>query len=245
MTPWTLALALTLALLLAEPAAAATKYEVAKPAQAGAVAGTVTLEGDPPAPKKFLINKNKEVCGTGWKEVPTIALSGEAVDEVVVYLKDVGKGKDWAPKAQQVLDNEKCEFQPHVQAMPVDRDLTITNSDEVIHNTHAYHSASEKGGLTVINIALPTAGMKIPKKMARAGVHRVDCDSHNWMRAWVFVGENPYYAVTAKGGKYRIDGIPPGTYAVVFWQEALGEQTKQVTIEPGKTATLDVVMQGQ
>lgn len=244
MTRWTLALALTLTPLWAAPAAAATKYEVAKPAQAGAIAGTVTLEGAAPAPRKFLINKNREVCGTGRKEVPTIALSGKAIDEVVVYLKEVAKGKEW-PRGEHVLDNEKCEFHPHVQAMPIDRDLVIENSDEVIHNTHAYHSSSEKGGLTVVNIALPTAGMKVPKKMTRAGVHRVDCDSHNWMRGWVFVGENPYYAVTAKGGKYQIDGIPPGTYTVVFWQEALGEQTKQVTIEPGKTTTLDVVMQGK
>lgn len=241
MTRWTFAVALVSATLLAAPVLAATKYEVAKPAQAGAVAGTVTLEGTPPPPKKFLVTKNREVCGTGQKEVPVIALSGKGIDEVVVYFKEVAKGKDW-PKGEHVLDNVKCEFDPHVQAMPIDRELIVANSDPVIHNTHAYYTASEKGGLTVINVALPTQGMKAPKKMTRAGMHRVDCDAHNWMRAWVFVGDNPYYAVTAKGGKYQIDGIPPGKYAVVFWQEALGEQTKEVTIEPGKTATLDVVM---
>lgn len=240
----TLAAAFAVALLSVAAAEAATKYEVARPAQAGTLTGTVTLEGAPPPPRSFLITKNREVCGSGKKEVPTIALSGKAVDEVVVYFKDVAKGKDW-PKGEFVIDNVKCEFHPHVQAMPINQDLIVTNSDPVIHNTHAYHSASEKGGLTVINIALPTEGMKVPKKMTRAGVHRVDCDAHNWMRGWVFVGENPYYAVTAKGGKYQIDGIPPGKYTVAFWQEALGEQTKQVTIEPGKTATLDVVLQGK
>jgi hypothetical protein len=242
MIRWTLALSLLIPPLTAGAVHAATKYEVAKPAQAGVLAGTVTLQGTPPPPKKFLINKNREVCGTGQKEVPVIALSGKAIDEVVVYFKEVAKGKDWPAAKEHVLDNEKCEFEPHVQAMPIDRELVVTNSDPIIHNTHAYDTASEKGGLTVINVALPTAVMKAPKKMTRAGMHRVDCDAHNWMRAWVFVGDNPYYAVTAKGGKYQIDGIPPGKYSVVFWQEALGEQTKEVTIEPGKTATLDVVM---
>lgn len=245
MTRSSLAAALALPLLWAAPAAAqAAKYQVARPAQAGALAGTVTLEGTAPAPKRFLINKNKEVCGTGRKEVPTIALSGSAIDEVVVYLEKVASGKDW-PKGPHVLDQETCEFHPHVMAMPVNEELVIVNSDAAIHNTHAYHSANDKGGITVINLAMPTQGMKIPRKMTRAGMHRVDCDAHNWMRAWIYVGANPYYAVTAKGGKYRMDDIPAGTYTVVLWQEALGEHKQQVTIDPGRTTTLDFVMQGR
>jgi hypothetical protein len=241
-----MALALPVAALALERAGAqGQKYQVSKPAQAGSIAGTVTFEGNAPAPKKFLINKNREVCGTGQKEVPVIALDGKNLNEVIVYVKEIAKGKDWPAKKEYVLDNNKCEFKPHVQAMPVNEDLVITNSDPVIHNTHAYHSASEKGGITVVNLALPTEGMKVPKKMTRAGVHRVDCDAHNWMRGWVYVAENPYYAVTANGGKYEIGDVPPGTYALVFWQEALGEQTKQVTVEPGKKATVDVVMQGK
>jgi hypothetical protein len=246
----TLAVAVALALpaaTLAAPGAhaQAPKYQVSKPAQAGSIAGTVTLEGNAPAPKKFLINKNKEVCGTGQKEVPVIALDGKGINEVVVYIKEIGKGKDWPAQKEFVLDNNKCEFHPHVQAMPINQELTVLNSDAALHNTHAYHSSSEKGGITVINLALPTQGMKVPKKMARGGMHRVDCDAHNWMRGWVYVADNPYYAVTAKGGRYEITDLPPGTYNVVFWQEALGEQTKQVTVEPGKKATADVVMQGK
>ena len=241
-----LVLALPLAALVpGRSAAQAQKYEVSPPAQAGSIAGTVTLAGAPPPPRKFIINKNREVCGTGSKEVPTIALEGQGINEVVVYIKDVKQGKAWPARTAYVLDNQKCEFHPHVQAMPVGETLAVTNSDPILHNTHAYFSASEKGGITVLNLALPTEGLKIPKKMTRVGVNRVDCDAHNWMRAWVYVAANPYYAVTARGGQYEIDGIPPGTYTVTFWQEALGEQTEQVTIEPGKTATVDVAMQGK
>lgn len=226
--------------------AQAQKYQVSLPAQVGSITGKVTLEGNPPAPAKFLINKNKEVCGTGWKEVPRIALSGsKGIDEVVVYLKDVKQGKVWPAKKTYEIDNTKCEFAPHVQAMPVGEELVVTNSDPILHNTHGYLSAHEKGGLTVINLGLPTEGMKVPRKMTRPGMVRFDCDAHNWMRGWVFVADNPYYAVTANGGQYEIDGIPPGTYTVVFWQEALGEQTKQVTVEPGKKTTVDIVMQGK
>ncbi len=243
-----LALALAPALGAFVPGAAgaqAQKYQVSPPAQAGSIAGKVTLEGNPPAPRKFLINKNKEVCGTGTKEEPTIALSSKAIDEVIVYIKDIKQGKAWPDRKEYVVNNEKCDFHPHVQAMPVNENLIVANSDPILHNTHAYFSSSEKGGLTVINLGLPTQGMRVPKKMTRVGMHRVDCDAHNWMRAWVYVAGNPYYAVTADGGQYTIDGIPPGTYTVTFWQEALGEQTRQVTVEPGKKATVDVTMRGK
>ncbi len=245
-----MAAALTLVLPLAalasgDAAAQAPKYQVSNPAQPGSIVGKVTLDGNPPPPRKFLINKNKEVCGTGTKEEPTIALSSNGIDEVVVYVKGVVKGKDWPAKTEHVITNEKCDFHPHVQAMPVNEDLYVANADPILHNTHAYFSSSDKGGLTVLNFGLPTQGMRIPKKLTRAGMHRVDCDAHNWMRGWVYAADNPYYAVTAKGGQYEIDGVPPGAYTVVFWQEGLGEQTKQVMVEPDKKVTVDVVMKGK
>lgn len=245
-----MAMVMTLMLPLAalasgEAAAQAQKYQVNPPAQAGSITGKVTLTGSPPPPRKFLINKNREVCGTGTKEEPTIALEGQAIDEVVVYIEDIKQGKAWPAKTEHVIDNHKCDFRPHVQAMPLGEDLVVTNSDPILHNTHAYLSESQKGGLTVLNVALPKEGMRIPKKMTRAGMVRVNCDAHNWMQAWVYVTDNPYHATTANGGHYTIDGVPPGTYTVTFWQEGLGEQTRQVTVEPGKKVTVDVVMQGK
>jgi hypothetical protein len=60
------------------------------------------------------------------------------------------------------------------------------------------------------------------------------------MQAYVYVGDNPYNAVTGADGRYVIDGIPPGTYTVRVWHELLGNIDRSVTVESGKTATVDV-----
>jgi hypothetical protein len=39
-----------------------------------------------------------------------------------------------------------------------------------------------------------------------------------------------------------IKDVPPGKYTLEVWQEKLGTQTRKVTVEPGKTATVDFTM---
>jgi hypothetical protein len=56
------------------------------------------------------------------------------------------------------------------------------------------------------------------------------CDVHGWMNAYVGVLEHPYFAVSADGGKFELQGLPPGTYTIEAWHEKAGTQTRQVTI---------------
>jgi hypothetical protein len=58
------------------------------------------------------------------------------------------------------------------------------------------------------------------------------CDVHNWMHAWVGVLEHPFHAVSAADGTFSIEGLPPGSYTIEAWHEALGAQAHTVTIAP-------------
>ena len=49
----------------------------------------------------------------------------------------------------------------------------------------------------------------------KSGVVRVFCDIHAHMSAFIFVFAHPYFAVTDGVGRYRIDGVPPGTHTLV------------------------------
>jgi hypothetical protein len=59
---------------------------------------------------------------------------------------------------------------------------------------------------------------------------RVKCNIHSWMHAFIGVVDNPYFAVSKENGSYSIENLPPGTYTIGFWQEALGTQERQVTV---------------
>jgi len=149
--------------------------------------------------------------------------------------KAVEKGKGWekTPKTP-AIDNEKCDFHPHVQIMPAG-DVEIVNSDPVLHNTHGFY-----GKLTAFNVALPNKDQRIKKPLKKPGLVRVECDAHGWMLGWVYVADNPYYAVSGKDGTFAIKDVPPGQYTLVTWQEQTGEVEQSVTVKPKEAASVTI-----
>ncbi len=233
---------LAAALLVAGPLPQPQKvfgYEVVSVPNGGTIQGKVVFTGTPPDPRKVIPTKDKEVCGSGIREVPQIVLAPDkAVQDAFVYLKTVEKGKAWDKSAAKTpaINNEKCDFHPHVQVIPVG-EIDIVNSDPVLHNTHGFY-----GKLTAFNVALPNQGQRITKPLKKSGLVRVECDAHGWMLGWVYVADNPYYAVTAKDGAFTIKNVPPGTYTLVAWQEHTGEVERPVTVKPkeGVNVTIDL-----
>ena len=65
------------------------------------------------------------------------------------------------------------------------------------------------------------------------------CNVHAEMSAFVVVLENPYFSVTGKDGVFTIENVPPGTYKLNAWHESLRTVSKEVTVEAGKTASVD------
>ena len=62
----------------------------------------------------------------------------------------------------------------------------------------------------------------------------VKCNQHPWMKMYISVVKNPFFAVTGKDGKYELKGLPPGTYTIAVVQEKFGEQTQQSPSAPRK-----------
>jgi hypothetical protein len=214
-------------------APAAWPYEEGPVPDGGTIKGKVTFSGTAPT-RKIIPTKDQEVCG-GIRDEPQVLVGPDgAVAEAVVYLKDVAKGKKWdKPKKSPVLDNRKCRFEPRVQVIPAGMNVAIHNSDPVLHNTHGFLIKA-----TVFNVAMPKQGMSVEKPLRKPGIVRVECDAHGWMLAWIYVADNPYYAVTGKDGSFTISGVPPGQYAMVVWQEHAG--TKEVPITVTSKGTVNV-----
>jgi hypothetical protein len=111
----------------------------------------------------------------------------------------------------------------------------IRNSDSVLHNTHLHME-----GISLLNIAMPAGGKNIKKTISQKGIISTRCDAHKFMQGWVYVTENPYFAVTDKEGNYRISDIPPGKYKIKVWHEGLSAKEKEITIFPDKKTELSV-----
>jgi hypothetical protein len=55
------------------------------------------------------------------------------------------------------------------------------------------------------------------------------------MKAWFIVVDQPYTAVSDGNGSFQIKDVPPGTYQLQVWHEALGGETKPVTVKGDET----------
>jgi hypothetical protein len=227
---------LVAALSVLASVAPAAAYEVVTVTDGGSIKGKVVFNGAPPAKRKVVPTKDREVCGSGVREVDQITVGPDkGVEDAIVYLKKVEKGKAWPKLAKAPeIENAKCDFRPHVQVMPAG-DVVIVNSDPVLHNTKSFIDKAP-----VFNLALPNQGQRITRAVKRTGVMRVECDAHGWMLAWVYVADNPYYAQTAKDGAFTIGDIPAGDYTLVAWQEFTGPVEMPVTVKAREAASVTV-----
>lgn len=220
------------AILLATPPAYA--YEVVAVGNGAAIEGKVIFKGAVPV-RKIIPTKDREVCGAPRDEPEVLVGPGDAVQDAVVYLKAVAKGKAWGkPDKTPVLDNRDCRFEPAVQVVRPGT-IDIHNSDPVLHNTHGFY-----GRRTAFNVALPDKGLTVPGDVPRPGTVRVECDAHGWMLAHVHVADSPYYALTGKDGSFAIKDVPPGDYTLVVAQPYLGDTELPVSAKGGTTTKLAI-----
>jgi hypothetical protein len=225
-------------LLLAQ-LALGQSYTVVPVSNGGTIQGVIKLSGTTPTEAPIVVTKNQDYCGdTIPSQVYVVGKDG-GVQNVEVFLKDITKGKALSTDPVAIsLVNTHCMFKPRMQGATVGQQITISSEDPVLHNTHPQNAETNA---TIYNIALPYKGFSVTKPLpATPQLIKVKCDAHEWMHAWIWEFDHPYFATTGEDGKFTIKDVPPGTYTLVAWQEAAGEKSMSVTVAPGKTVTADI-----
>jgi plastocyanin len=203
---------------------------------AGTIKGMVKFAGDQvPSPLMLKIDKDQEVCG---KDVPSDALSiskNFGVLNAVVSIDNIKTVKKaQIPKDKLAFVQEKCMFHPRMLLIPVETEFQIYNKDPLTHNIHTFGKEN-----ATINRGQPKTVPVIKHSFEVPERIKVKCDIHKWMSAWFIVVDNPYTVVTNAQGNFSIKDIPPGTYTVQVWHEALGPQTQEITIKGDEEVQAD------
>ena len=227
--------ALAIGSLFVAHAALAYDADAAGP---GKITGKVAFKGAPVS-KKLPITKDSAVCGTGEREIVEVNAKGGNLAGAVVYVTKIDKGKPWGDTEKAVLDQKGCRFAPDMLIVKKGSDLTVRNSDPVLHNIHTYEIIGTVRR-TMFNVGQPDKGdMRQPVKVRRANIVKIECDAHDFMHAWAFTADNPYAAVTKDDGSFSIDGLPDGDYELKAWHPVLGEKSAKVTVKGAATASFE------
>jgi plastocyanin len=205
---------------------------------ASSVSGTVTFDGKPPALKPLSMDADPACAKKHSKPAPSEMLvlgGGNTMGNIMVFVsKGLPAGKTWpAPKTPVVMDQDGCQYKPHVMGIMVGQPYRILNSDGVLHNIHTLPKVNPS-----FNKGMPANLKEATTVFAKPeAMFHVKCDVHPWMSAYVGVFTHPFFSVTGTDGKFTISGLDPGTYEITAWHERLGTQTASITVAANETKT--------
>jgi hypothetical protein len=197
---------------------------------AGSISGQVMFMGMAPAPEPIDM-RDEPQCAEKHSSPPVrerVKVSNGGLENVFVYVKSgpVTEMRFPTPSEAQVLDQDGCMYLPHVIGLQTGQTLTVRNSDPLMHNVNASPRENRP-----FNFSQPQEGMETNRTLANAEVMiPVRCDVHGWMESFIGVTSHPYHAVTADGGTFSLENLPPGEYEIEAWHERYGTQTQTVTV---------------
>jgi hypothetical protein len=226
---------------------------------------------------KMMQNPDKACCLAGkaiekidqtWLVDPKT----KAVQNVAVWVKPpAGKYFEIHPKYLKrkdtvVIDQPHCALLPRVSAfnpvyfdgkelVPTGQQLVFKNTATVPHNVRAVghpkfndgfnRNMPPKTDIDALKDLKPNEQFK-PQLLPIT----LDCGSHTWMKAHLFVFNHPYYAVTDEKGNFEIPFVPAGAeVSIMAWHEGQGwvltNKGTPMTIKKGQKHTLDFKVKAQ
>ncbi|HEX3149600.1 MAG TPA: hypothetical protein VHR66_16110 [Gemmataceae bacterium] len=200
--------------------------------------GRIVLDGEP-IPKQKLI----PMSGGAYTENWVVNATNRGVKNVVVWLvpelskeqiealekrrlREVPSFKpeqvypDLSLKgARSLIHGEpKRAYVPHVTAAQAGSDLYIQNLSQVADNPKwSSLENGEFGTLVAPGRDREVKGLKVERFPIV-----IDSAIYPWMRAYVWVFDHPYFAVTDPDGNFKFRFAPKGNLRLVVWQEDMG-----------------------
>jgi plastocyanin len=155
------------------------------------------------------------------------------IKNVVVYLKGVTfAGR--LPVSHQEIHQEHEAFAPRVVAVTRGSTVEFPNFDPVFHNVFSLSSAS------TFDLGRYPMGHSKSATFSKAGLVKVYCHIHSQMSASILVLDHPYFTIPEADGSFTLPNVPAGSFTIVGWHERIGERTGTVTVEAGRTASIDL-----
>ena len=205
-------------------------------ATAGSITGVVQLDGA--APKMKTINMAAEPSCAKQHSSPATsqdALVGKngALENVVVYLKgDFSHYKFDAPQTPATITQKGCMYDPHVLVLETGQPLQVVNADPVTHNIHPLPKDNREW-----NESQPPGAPPLDQSFAHEEIAiPVKCNIHPWMKGYIAVFNQPYFAVIRQGRFLRFEkcaagNVHAGCLARTLWHQRAARNHRHEGIE--------------
>ncbi|KWT90941.1 methylamine utilization protein [Candidatus Magnetominusculus xianensis] len=161
---------------------------------------------------------------------------GKPVEYAVVTVTPASSSmRDSKAPLQAVVDQVDKEFIDYVTAVQAGTTVTFPNNDKIRHHVYSFSSAKN----FEIPLYPPGANTKNKILFDKPGVVVIGCNIHDWMKAYVYVVDTPYFARSDSHGKAVINNLPEGQYEAVVWHPAMGPKSQGQKVKVSVTGSND------
>lgn len=102
-------------------------------------------------------------------------------------------------------------FTPFVTAVPRGSLVDFPNQDKTRHHVYSFSAAKS------FEIQLYSGKPEQPVLFDQAGIVALGCNIHDYMQAYIYVGDSPLLAVTNSDGQAEFSQLPAGDFSVKIW----------------------------
>lgn len=134
---------------------------------------------------------------------------GQPLADAVVELLDPSN-KQRVTKPAEVAQKDLV-FRPFVSAVQIGTAVDFPNMDKTRHHVYSFSPAK------VFELKLYVNKPDAPVLFDTLGIVALGCNIHDYMQAYIYVGESQFLAVTDEQGKATFDQLPAGDYQLKLW----------------------------
>jgi plastocyanin len=162
----------------------------------------------------------------GWAaevEVQMHDLHGQPLADAVVTLQGpLGLAASPAPA---VMDQVDKQFLPRVLAVRSGTRVNFPNRDDIRHQVYSFSSAKR------FELRLYKGTPSEPVLFDKPGLVVLGCNIHDWMLGYIYVTDDPWFAVSAANGQLNFKQLPLGHYRVTVWHPQLADGLAQASAD--------------
>lgn len=208
-------------------------FMMAAAARGEDILGTVVV-------KQRLTRQRVTTSADIYERGPSVALHSDSSDDplaaerarVVVYLE----GQFPSSPVDATMEQKERRFIPELLVIPAGSTVSFPNLDPIFHNVF---SLSRTKSFDLGNY---------PRNHTRTvtfnkpGIEFVNCHLHPNMSAAIVVTPNAWCTTADRTGRFRLHGVPAGTYTIVAWHKAAGAFRQPVMVAPQQGASVEFLV---
>ncbi|MBL9153376.1 MAG: carboxypeptidase regulatory-like domain-containing protein [Verrucomicrobiales bacterium] len=188
------------------------------------IEGVVTLPKSKGAP---VVAKRYEIVGKGGSLAPSPPVA-------IVYLEGSFPKSGGNLPMKQIIQKD-LTFIPALLPIQVGTKVEFPNLDDTFHNVFSFSKAKrfDLGRYRPEERPIPS------KVFDKAGLVTLRCDIHEHMRALILVLDTPHFVTSDTSGRFRLSGLPAGSYKLKAWLSSTKTSEKPVVLKSGETLKVD------